>query len=352
MQQRFASGVVPREARKFMKLEFFPGRRRVLQWLGLTGGAMLAGQASLWRVLAQGQVKAPGAGSGSGKSVFSVGEFRKIYDPSWVRADGKKESWYINDHTFIRAEDGQWHLFGITHKEPANPMHERFLAHATAPDLFGPWTKQAPVLQSDKKAHEIVTWAPYVLRHDGMYWIYYCAGGASDGTQYRIHLATSKDLWNWTRHAANPMLMDGYKSRDPMVMKFEDGWLLYYVATSTPRGGNHTVKVVSGRDLSHWSNPREVYRDAETGTDGGPTESPFVVAHNGKYYLFVCTNHDYNETAVYESATPFHWDAVNLVGKFPAHAAEVIETAGGKWYVSRAGWGEGGVYLAEFTWEK
>ena len=91
---------------------------------------------------------------------------------------------------------------------------------------------------------------------------------------------------------------------------------------------------------------------AETGTDGGPTESPFVVAHNGKYYLFVCTNHDYNETAVYESDTPFHWDAVNLVGKFPAHAAEVIATPEEKWYVSRAGWGEGGVYLAEFTWER
>jgi hypothetical protein len=76
-----------------------------------------------------------------------------------------------------------------------------------------------------------------------------------------------------------------------------------------------------------------------------------VVSRNEKYYLFVCTNHGYNETAVYESETPFHWDAANLVAKFPAHAAEVIQTPDGKRFVSRAGWGQGGVYLAELTWE-
>ncbi|MFZ1131801.1 MAG: hypothetical protein WCA97_01680 [Terriglobales bacterium] len=340
-----------------LKPEFFRGRRRVVRGLGLAGGSLVgasigAGRlGAAWRVMAaEPSGKAKGAGWRAGKAVFRVGEFRKIYDPSiYDRSRGKKESWYINDHTFIRAEDGQWHLFGITHKEPANPMHEKFLAHATAPELWGPWTKQAPVMQADKKEHENVTWAPYVLRHDGIYWMYYCAGGK--GTEYRIHLATSEDLWKWRRHPANPMVIDGYKSRDPMVMGYEEGWLLYYVATSTPAGGNHTVKVVSGTDLSHWSNPREVYRDAEVGTDGGPTESPFVVAQQGKYYLFVCTNHGYNETAVYESESPLHWEAENMVGKFPAHAAEVIAAPGGKWFVSRAGWGEGGVYLAEFEWE-
>jgi ferredoxin len=52
-----------------------------------------------------------------------------------------------------------------------------------------------------------------------------------------------------------------------------------------------------------------------------------------------------------ESGTPFHWETTNLVGKFPAHAAEVIRIPDGKWFASRAGWGQGGVYLAELTWE-
>jgi predicted GH43/DUF377 family glycosyl hydrolase len=328
-----------RHGERVSELKLASSRRWFLRNLGLAGGAVVAALAGPAGLMAN-----PPEGKSS--SAFQVGEFRKIYDPSIA----EKEAWYINDHTFIRAENGQWHLFGITHQEPANAQQEKFFAHVTAPDLMGPWTKQAPVMQADEKNGETVVWAPYVLRHDGVYWMFYCAGG-KDHAKYHIHLATSADLWTWKRHSANPMVVDGYDARDPMAMRFKDEWLLFYAATSKPKGGNHTVKMVSSKDLSHWSNKKEVFRDPEIGTYGGPTESPFVVARNEKYYLFVCTNHGYNETAVYESNTPLHWDAANLVGKFPAHAAEVIQTPDGKWFVSRAGWGQGGVYLAELAWE-
>ena len=334
-----------RHSTESLEHEFAFGRRRVLRNIGLAGGAIVAGLAAPWRLLAN-PTEPMSAATSVPDSAFRVGGFKKIYDPS----TGERERWYINDHTFIRAVNGRWHLFGITHREPANAQQEKFLAHAAAPDLIGPWTKQASILHVDENHDETVVWAPYVLRHDSLYWMYYCAGGR-DHAKYHIHLATSADRWNWKRHSANPMVVDGYDARDPMVMQFKDQWLLYYAATSTPKGGNHTVNVVTSLDLSHWSNKREVFRDPEVGTYGGPTESPFVVARNAKYYLFVCTNHGYNETAVYESDTPFHWDAGNLVGKFPAHAAEVIQTTDGKWFVSRAGWGQGGVYLAELTWE-
>ena len=52
-----------------------------------------------------------------------------------------------------------------------------------------------------------------------------------------------------------------------------------------------------------------------------------------------------------KATPPFHWELANEVGKFPAHAAEVIELPEGKSYVSRCGWGEGGVYLAELNWQ-
>ena len=65
---------------------------------------------------------------------LQVGEFERVFDPSI----GESARWYINDHTFIRGEDGTWHLFGITHEEPANPLEEKFFVHATAPDLKGP----------------------------------------------------------------------------------------------------------------------------------------------------------------------------------------------------------------------
>jgi len=284
--------------------------------------------------------------------VFTVGKFEKIYDPSV----GEKTGWYINDHTFIRAEDGTWHLFGITHAEPPNGLDEKIFAHATAPDLLGPWTKHPPVLPYDKDAGETHMWAPYVLRSGDKYWMYYCGGGANasggeDDAKYRIQLATSTDLFTWERSPDNPMVVDGFDARDPMVLKVDDQWVLYYCATIAPGGGgNHTVAAYTSQDLTHWSNKKEVFIHPEKGYSGGPTESPFVVNRNGKYYLFVCTNVGYNETAVYESDSAFHWDIANLVGKFPAHAAEVVVTPDDKWYVSRAGWSQGGVYLAELTW--
>jgi predicted GH43/DUF377 family glycosyl hydrolase len=273
-----------------------------------------------------------------------VGAFRKIYDPSLVT-----ERWYINDHTLIRDGAGLWHLFGITHAEPLNPLDERFFAHATAPSLEGPWTRQAPVLPYDASQGETHVWAPYVLRHGGRYWMFYCGGGATH-QQYRIQLATSPDLWTWTRAQTNPLIVDGFDARDPMVLRLKDKWVLYYTATSVPEGGHHVVKAAFSDDLLNWSGAIEVYRDPASGTFGGPTESPFVVARDGRYFLFVCTNRDYSETAVYESDDPLHWEHADCVGFYPAHASEIV-TDDGRWYATHCGWGQGGVYLASLTWE-
>jgi sucrose-6-phosphate hydrolase SacC (GH32 family) len=274
-----------------------------------------------------------------------VGAFTRVFDPS----AGESTRWYINDHSFVRAEDGTWHLFGITHEEPASPLEEKFFVHATARDLKGPWRKHDPVIHFEPLAGETHVWAPHVIRHDGSYWMFYCAGGASH-SQYRIHLALSDNLFQWRRHPTNPLILDGFDARDPMVMPFEGGWILYYTATSTPEGGHHVVYAMTSPDLVHWSGRREVFRSRETGTYGGPTESPFVVSRNGRHYLFVCTNAPYNTSAVYESDNPLAWRSEDLVAEFPAHAAEVIVTPEDRWFVSRCGWGQGGLYLAPLTW--
>lgn len=312
--------------------------------LALLCGSELARRITPWYLRAESATVVP-TRKGKSQAKFRVGRFYKIYDPS----RGETQRWYINDHTFIRAADRQWHLFGITHPEPANPLEEKFFAHATAPELTGPWTRQPAILHFAPKLGETLVWAPYVFEHDGVYWMFYCAGGATH-EQYRIHLATSSDLFEWKRHPDNPMIVDGYDARDPMVMRYQDQWILYYTATSDPTGGHHTVMAVISTDLIHWSNKKTVFLDPAIGKEGGPTESPFVVAHKGKYFLFVCTNRGYNQTAVYGSDNPYHWDSANRIGSFRAHAAEVIQTPE-KWFVSRAGWGQGGVWLAEFTWK-
>lgn len=274
-----------------------------------------------------------------------AGPFRKIYDPSV----GESEPWYINDHCFIQDDTGRWHMFGITHAEPDNALEEKFFAHATSPDLWAtPWQKQPPVLHADfARWGETHVWAPHVIRLQGRYYMYYCAGG-EDHARYKIHLATSDDLWTWQRHEANPMVVDGFDARDPMILRHGDEWIMYYTANQRPEGGHHVVAAVRSTDLIHWSGKREVFVHPLSGTYGGPTESPFVIARNGRFYLFVCTNNPYNDSAVYESDDPWSWRIENCVGAFPSHASEVIHVPGTDTYcISRAGWGQGGLYLAE-----
>lgn len=272
-----------------------------------------------------------------------TGAFSKIYDPGV----GESRAHYINDHTFVRAKDGTWHLFGITHEEPANPLDEKTFAHATAPSLKGPWTKKPPALVVDTSRGESLLWAPFVLAEGDTYYMFYCGGGP-DHTQYRISLATSKDLETWTRDPA-PLFIDGYDARDPYVMKVGSQWVLYYTATSQPSGGHHVVFYRTSTDLRHWSASKTAFEDPTIGDIAGPTESPFVVARGGDYYLFIGPREDYADTAVFHSKDPFHFDPNDQVHRFPSHAAEVVEDTDGSLWASHAGWGQGGVHLAPLS---
>lgn len=277
-----------------------------------------------------------------------AGSFTHIYDPSV----GETQKWYINDHCFVPGADGSWHLFGITHPEPAAPLQERIFAHATAQTLLQkPWAKQTPALAYAPEApwNEEHLWAPHVTYHDGTYYLFYGAG-ARDHAKYKLHLATSKDLKTWTRHPKNPVVVDGFDARDPFVMPHADRWLMYYTANGTPTGGHHVVKCVTSTNLVDWGGTRTVYTDPSQGTYGGPTESPFVVRRGAHYFLFVGPRPGYDGTDVFVSNDPFHWKIEDKVGHIPAHAAEVVRDRDGQWYVSRCGWGRGGVYLAPLTW--
>ncbi|MEA3056064.1 MAG: hypothetical protein QOD30_1496 [Actinomycetota bacterium] len=292
----------------------------------------------------------------------SAGPFQRIYDPS----EGEDEAWYINDHTIFLDHTGTWHLIGITHVEPANPFDEKHLAHATAPALHGPWTKQPFALSTDESIGETHLWAPHVLRHDDRYFMYVCSGGSK--TEYRITLATSDDCVTWTRHEENPMVVDGFEARDPMVRRVDDRWVLYYTATSTPEGGNHVVAAAESDDLVHWGGRHLVYVDEMVGTGAGPTESPFVVQRESVWYLFMGPSrmHElmkpgvdvhkewknvYSSTVVLASDDPLHFDRADEVGFIEAHASEVVvDPSDGSTWISHCGWGEGGVFLAPLAW--
>jgi beta-fructofuranosidase len=292
----------------------------------------------------------------------SAGPLELVYDPSV----GEDVPWYINDHTFFCDQAGTWHLIGITHAEPADPHDETRLAHATSPALHGPWTKQPFALTADPDRGESLLWAPHVIEHDGRYWMFVCAGGPSM-TEYRLHLATSHDGAVWERHPGNPLVVDGYEARDPMVLRVGDRWVMYYTATREPSGGQFVVVATESDDLVHWEGRRIAYTDPCAGTFGGPTESPFVVARDGRFYLFIgpdwqglldsleqAGRYDpdcYRGTRVLASDDPLAFDLDGQVGFLDAHAAEVVVDHDGTEWVSHCGWGQGGVHLAPLRWD-
>lgn len=279
-----------------------------------------------------------------GPCMPSAGSFARIYDPS----PSPDMPWYINDHTVLRDQDGLWHLIGITHAEPRAPSDERELAHATSPTLTTPtWTRQPPALVVDEAAGESVLWAPYVLFHDGVYHMYYSAGG--EPAAFQIKHATSSDLWSWQRDA-EPLFLDGAYARDPHVMRIGAQWVMYYTATSEPDGGNYVVAYRTSRDLVRWSKRKIAYRDPIVGREAGNTESPQIVARPEGYYLFIGPRIDlYVSTEVFFSRDPFHFQQTPLTW-IEAHAPEILQDLDGSQWITRCGWDQGGVDIAPLTW--
>ncbi|MGW8365567.1 family 43 glycosylhydrolase [Streptomyces wedmorensis] len=273
-----------------------------------------------------------------------AGPFTRVYDPS--NAAGPR---YLNDHTLIRAQ-GRWHLFAIAGDaappgESPDSTAEISFAHASAPAPHGPWTTHADALTVDPSYFgEEHLWAPHVVEADGRFLMFYAAGGASGAA---INLATSTDLFTWTREPSGP-LFRGLAARDPMVLRVGGEWVMYYTELSGA-GGHHVVAYRRSADLVHWSEPGVAFTDASTDATVSVTESPYVVERDGWYYLFIGPRNGYEGTDVLASRDPFRFDLTGAAGHVPGHAVEVFAD-GETWYASAAGWFEQGLHLAPLQW--
>ncbi|WLQ63645.1 family 43 glycosylhydrolase [Streptomyces glycanivorans] len=273
-----------------------------------------------------------------------AGPFTHVYDPS--TSTGPR---YLNDHTLINAR-GRWHLFAIV-GDSAPPggspdsAAETSFAHASAPGPHGPWTGHPDALVVDPSYFgEEHLWAPHVVEADGRFWMFYAAGGASGAA---INLATSTDLFTWTREPSGP-LFRGIVARDPMVLRVGGEWVMYYTELSGP-GGHHVVACRRSADLRNWGDPRVVFTDASTDATVSVTESPYVVERDGWYYLFIGPRNGYEGTDVLASRDPFGFGLAGSVGHVPGHAVEVVRD-GETWYASAAGWFRNGLYMAPLSW--
>ncbi|MEU2514253.1 family 43 glycosylhydrolase [Streptomyces syringium] len=310
-------------------------RRRLLQGCAAAGALALPGAVG-------GPVAA--AAPPSPHQWIGAEPFTHVYDPS--TPGGRR---YLNDHTLIKAA-GRWHLFGIVGAgappgQAPDSAAEVSFAHASAPDPYGPWTTHADALTvAPAYFGEEHLWAPHVIEADGKYWMFYAAGGHSGAA---INLATSTDLFTWTRIPTGP-LFRGRVARDPMVVRIAGQWVMYYTELSG-QDGRHVVAFRRSDDLLHWSEPGIAFTDATNTATVSVTESPFVVERDGWYYLFIGPRNGYDGTDVFASRNPFSFVLDDYAGHVPGHAVEVV-TDGEQWHASAAGWFHEGLYLAPLQW--
>ncbi|MEU9106151.1 family 43 glycosylhydrolase [Streptomyces xanthophaeus] len=283
-------------------------------------------------------------GDGPPPQWVGAGPMAFVHDPS--TSAGPR---YLNDHTLIKAQ-GRWHLFAIVgdsapRGESPDSTAEISFAHASAPSLQGPWTSHPDALTVDPSYFgEEHLWAPHVVEADGRFWMFYAAGGQGGAA---VNLATSTDLFTWTREPSGP-LFRGIAARDPMVLRVGGEWVMYYTEVSGA-GGHHVVAHRRSADLLHWSDPGIAFTDASTDATVSVTESPYVVERDGWYYLFIGPRNGYEGTDVLASRNPFRFDLAGYAGHVPGHAVEVVAD-GGTWHASAAGWFRHGLYVAPLYW--
>ena len=285
-----------------------------------------------------------------------AGDFVHVFNPNDMRSDGK--TWYTNDHSFIKGNDGKWHAYGIIGYYPVKPWKtETNFFHISAASLKQKKWKEHEYAMTAKPGVERVLWAPHVIYENDKYYMFYNVGNMQENAPHyaswgQLSLATSENLHDWERHNRNPLFSDPGHARDSYILKYQDKYYFYYTRVVTETDLRSAVAVRTGPDLLHWSGPKIAHIQPYEVDWGGDAESPFVIHKDGLFYLFVCkAMSDYNQTDVYWSLDPENFPLDNFVCTLPVHAAEVIYDKKDGWFISNTGWDKKGLYIAPLRWK-
>jgi hypothetical protein len=214
----------------------------------------------------------------------------------------------IADHAWVQDDQGLYHLyfqneghsgtFDIEHYTSSDLQTLQYVGVALRANPAG-WDSRG-------------LWAPHVVRLGDTWFLFYAGvNGTGPQSQQRIGLAVSQDLHQWTRVVSQlPLAGDGAiydcretwttwgsgqnfddQCRDPFVIwdATQQRWVLF--ATARSIDGYAVVTVATTTNLLDWTGQgyidatRRLPNGIAAQRTGGEAENPFVVAHNGTYYL-------------------------------------------------------------------
>ena len=266
---------------------------------------------------------------------------------------------YTVDHALIK-KDGVTHLFYIRGTAVTNwPEYPLFnFGHAVSSDLKN-WEIQNPVLQCPKTGwDQYQVWAPHVIEHNNTYYMFYT--GVNQTVTQAICLATSTDLNHWERYEKNPVITTGKwgkwdsnewsDCRDPVVLKDGKTFYLYYTAMHLNAETNkpeYCIGISTSTDLYNWKDEGFFLLTNSLST---PPESPFVLKHNGMYYMFY-TSYKYGTVYLTSKDPVKGWKElpVEKMVLMPGVSASEIYQDKGKYYMSYISHLKNGLHFFEIT---
>lgn len=155
-------------------------------------------------------------------------------------------SGWVEDMCVVRAPGGGYWMFAEGEGDIAHRLWSGDLVH---------WAFQGPLdirLTSGEPISAGPRGTPFVMRHDGRWWLFYERRDAG------VWLATSRDGEVWTNIQDNPVIACGPEPYDQAAVALNqviarDGWFYaYYHANATRPWGDWTTCVSRSRDLIHW----------------------------------------------------------------------------------------------------
>lgn len=266
------------------------------------------------------------------------------------------DNWVPNDHTFVKSDEGKWHIFGITHPMvdfTKGGIHQGEYASFHAISSKSNFDKTIAkehyqdlpkvLTPKDRPDEVLANHAPYIVKKDKLYYMVY---GHSP-----IRLAISKNLYDWELKGS--LFEEEKGARDPNLLLHNGTYYITYCSEKC-------VRMRSSKDLINWSASEIILN-----TPKFDPESPSLIFHNDTFYLFVCVwkkemwdrkslqgayTHQAN---VYQSnhLNNFGTGKEKLMTVLNAHAPEIFKDETGQWYISSVVWPYMGVSIDKLEWK-
>lgn len=183
---------------------------------------------------------------------------------------------------FVQRHDGTYYLYGTT-------SASRGFRVFTSTNLID-WKAGGYVFwKTDKTWSQGNFWAPEMFEHNGTFYLHF--GATSKTTGHRIVLCEGDSPAGPFREFKSPWFDDGLDVIDSHVFTDTDGRrYLYYVVDVTSTGiGEIRVRAVND-DLSVAKESTACIKPTQKWEGGKWNEGPFVLKHEGTYFLMYSAN--------------------------------------------------------------